>query len=433
MKYSHEILNINEYESYCSNNSILYIKGKINLSADEIIISLENGKFPENLRGNFSLIWLDNLQNYCFAVDHFCSFPLFFTKDKVSQYFYDISISEKNLSENSFFISMRKVLGGMTIGNSTTYREIQRVEPGHYVMNGKTKMFIDLLKVPTYENYDKNELKILLTNQIKNDDTLLLSSGKDSGFLLNLIHKDKKCNFLNILSPYQMYTERYGVERLQKYYNIDVEYVTCEFTGSILSKEENKRFLDFWVENPFLSKYYAVSNSKFSNPNYITGEIGLGIYSVNNLLIYALQKSSIKIHDFCKFLVFDIKTNGKHKSDLDLKFSLESKIALEFAINYFEERFKKSDLDLNSTLIHLSTTEISAFRLFSYSQDKTHNWIHPYADWNFISKVIGLPIHLKVNNKFEKYLYVDMLKEDLCFIPWEYPKNGLSIPEFNRF
>jgi hypothetical protein len=433
MKYSHEILNVNEYTCFSSNTSTLYLKGKTNLTQHQILSSLENNIFPENLRGNFSLIWLDKFQNYCFAVDHFSSFPLFYTENKVSQYFYDISRAEEKLTENSFFKKMRSLLMGMTVGQSTAYKEISRVEPGHYVMNGKSKRFINLLRTEQTNEYDPYEIKMLLLDQIKDNDTLLLSSGKDSGFLLNLIQGEKKCNFLNITSPFQIYTERFGVERIQKFYSIDIEYIVSEYTGAILSQEENKKFLDFWIENPFLAKYDAIRKSKFKNGNFITGEIGLGIYSANNLLTYAIQKPNLTIRDFCKFLIFDIKTNGKYKSDLDIELDLETKIALEFLIDYFETQFKKSSLDITSTLIHLASTEISTFRLFSYSQDKDHKWIHPYADWNFVNKITSLPATLKVNNKYEKYLYIDILKDKICLIPWEYPKNGLSIPEINKF
>jgi asparagine synthetase B (glutamine-hydrolysing) len=67
--------------------------------------------------------------------------------------------------------------------------------------------------------------------------------------------------------------------------------------------------------------------------------------------------------------------------------------------------------------------------LFSYSQDTAVNWVHPFADWDFVEYITNIHPKYKLN----KLAFREAMADIISLIPWNYPKNGLSIPAISKY
>ena len=116
-------------------NGTLYTKGYTNISDLKILQSIEANQFPK-ISGQFAFVYISNQGSWTAAVDHFCTTNLFYTNDMISTNFYKLS-KHTNKTLNTFIQDQLDILQNHTVGDQTIYKEINRIEPEHYVENGK--------------------------------------------------------------------------------------------------------------------------------------------------------------------------------------------------------------------------------------------------------------------------------------------------------
>lgn len=426
-----QVINQEQFDYYKTSLGELYIKGNTNLTIEEISKSLDSEVFPFSLRGNFALIYIS--QNIkCYAVDHYSTIPLFYTDSHIGISHQDVKRTLNKIEDNVFIKKLIGYFGGYSVGPETNIKGLYRVEPCTYVWNGKVERYIDLF------SKEKNEFNPLTVKELfkasvsKNADTnnngLLLSGGKDSSSLLGcLLNWGYEVSPISLISEHQTYSDKKIVEQLSKDYNIDVDFVNIDYSGPILNDYENDRYFGFWRENPFGAKKDVLKKYNFST--VLTGEAGPSVYTYRPQLNYAIQKKA-HIVDIIKILVIDIMTYHR-VSSVDTKYIWHNwQEHVDFLIDYYYNMYNSFETnDITNKLIHLTTIDQSAYRVFAYSQDFDINWKHPYMDWNFVNYIINLDSKYKINKNILKL----GLSELISHTPWRYPKNGLSIPSINKY
>jgi hypothetical protein len=415
-----------KFVHYTTNFGNLYIAGRINLEVSKVSSSLDSGKFPENLRGNFALIYISPTVT-CFAVDHFATVPLFYTEHTVGTYFKDVYDSVQSPTSNDFIERVIRLHGGYSLGSQTNINEINRVEPCTYVWNGTVHNYIDIFE-DGYQEFDKDKaidvLKTAVARCSGEENAVFLSGGKDSSTLLGcMLEWGYNVNTISLHSRHQLYSEKKIVERLDEAYGTNTNFVEIEYSGKILG-EDNEQFFSFWIENPFGAKRFAVDTLDWRHKTFITGEGGPLVFNHKMPLTYALQKGTIE--DYCRLLAIDTMWNHQVASADKEYVDEKNHDVLDFVTQEYVNVFNNfnSDIDITNRLIHLQTVDTCCYRNFAYSQDKDITWTHPYFDWDFVKYVCGLEATYKTNKNLYKEAYGDYIS----LIPWEYPKNGLSIP-----
>lgn len=427
-----QVLNKEKFTHYKTNFGDLYIAGRLSLEISEVSSSLDAGKFPKHLRGNFALIYISPTVS-CYAVDHFGTIPLFYTDKVVGTYYIDVRNSIVDPKVNELEQEMINVHGGYNFGKYTNIKGLLRVEPCTYVWNGVTERFISVLQRELNE-FDPVHCQELFKAAIDRctgaNNTLFLSGGKDSSTIAGCMkHWDYNFNTISLYSSHQQYSEKKVVERLDEFYNIKTEYVEIEYSGKILNGL-NDRFFSFWVENPFGAKRAAIKKLGLEQNTQITGEGGPLVFQHKMPLTYAIQSPNATIKDYCKTLAIDTITNHKIASP-NVAYIWEDRIHLvEKIADYYVEQYESfGDADYTNRLLHLQTVDTCAYRNFAYSQDNEITWTHPYFDWDFVYYVCNLAPKYKTG----KLLFKESFGDFISTIPWEYPKNGLSIPSRNKY
>ena len=419
-----------QWNTYKHGSKTLLYKGNVNMKLTDLCTTLDNEVFPLNIRGNFSFVFLSDKKNVIFAaVDHFATYPLFYSDTFISQYFNDIKNALSSYSTNIFITDTIKYFGGYSVGPETSITEINRLQPGHYLHNGVQIKYMDILiSNMTEGDYTINARDALIrnidtiTNEITNGANLLLSGGKDSTLLLKLfLDSNANINPISLISDYQIFSERKIVSEICTEYNIVADIKNIEKSGIYNFKDTD--FSGFWIDSTFSPKYTAKDKD-----SVITGECGTGVYSINPLITFCSQKPRT-VTEICEFLVLDI--SRYHKEQHYKPISNESLIT-EYLVNHFKKTFTESNLSLDNKLLHLPIKETTSYRLFLYSQDKNTRWYHPFTDWEFINYTVNCHGTLKVSNKFDKELYIKMFP-NISKTPWKYPKNGLSIPPISKY
>ena len=430
------VIGAESYRYSDNGHSRLWIKGWINMTDQQLQAALESRGFPTELRGNFSVIWMDHAGNSCLAVDHYATLPLFYTDSHVGQVFHCVKQASAQLTADQDCVNQMAFFGGMTVGPSTIYQEIKRVEPGHYVHNGISTSYLDILQLPliAYDAELVRQSLIEICGELPAPAALMLSGGKDSATLCGVLeHLDKPCRYVTVRSPLQQFAEQQIVDRICAHHGIEYSSVEVTHSGAILSQELNERFLEFWPDNPFTAKREAMLRLGFGDHALITGEVGCGTYAVRSLLLYAAQKPGLTARQLCEYMVLDMAFyNKRHARDTDLIPKHHQK-AFADLVDHYERKWQASSLPYLQKIVHLNTQDTSAFRMYAYSQDTDLTWHHPYADWRWVSNTIPIHASHKLTHRAEKWLYVDCFGDCITTIPWEYPKNGLAIPALSKY
>ena len=430
------LLSQEEFVPHETPHSQLWIKGWINITVDALQAALEAAQFPYHLRGNFAMIWTDGQGNTCMAVDHYATIPLFYTEQHVGQYFHDVKHTVRDRTRDALTCDMIKLFAGMSVGPGTTYNEIKRIEPGHYLWNGEARCYNDILQLPM-QGFDPAGIRDSLVGICREDygpTALVLSGGKDSTTLCGIIrYENIPCSYISIHSPNQIFKEQHIVDRICAHHGIDRTDVEIANSGMILDDDSNDRFFDFWIDNPFTAKHAAVDRAGLSDHTIMTGEGGCGTYGVRSMLAYAAQRPNITARMLCEYMVLDMASyNKRHARDLNL-IPDNLRRAFDYLVDHYERKWHGSNLSDTHKIVHLNTQDMSTYRAYPYSQDRHIRWWHPYLDWRWVDATVPCDPQHKINGKYEKYLYLSCFSEMITSIPWEYPKNGLSIPALSKY
>ena len=410
----------------------LYITGITNIPSSDIHKSLDNKTFPENLRGNFALIYIST-DVKCFAVDHYSTIPIFYSDTSVGNIYFKIRDESTIKPKNSFIQKVIDSHGGYNLGYETNVKGVRRVEPGSYVWNGEIKYYVQVFKSELNE-FDPEYLRFLFKQAIERvadeENLLMLSGGKDSNAILGcMLHWGIPIETMTLYSDRQLFTETSIVKQLDKEYGIETCYANIEYSGKILGNE-NDRYYSFWTENPFGAKRKAVKQHLYDKYTILTGEGGPSVF-LQTPLLYAIQKDNVHIKDIIRFLVIETMSHHKIHSSNPEYIKEENRDVLEYTIEEYYKIWKRmpDDMDLANRILHLQSSDVSSYRAFTYTQDEEIKWAHPFFDWDFVYYISNLPAKYKVGKLMFKEAFGDMIS----LTPWKYPKNGLSIPATSKY
>ena len=410
----------------------LYIAGTTNIPSSDILASLDNQKFPDNVRGNFAFIYLSNAVT-CFAVDHYSTIPIFYSDTSVGNIYFKIRDESTIKRKNEFIEKVIASHGGYNLGYETNVKGVLRVEPGSYVWNGNINYYINVFNSQENE-FDPEHLRFLFKQSIErlagNDNLLMLSGGKDSNAILGcMLHWGIPIETMTLYSDRQLYTETSIVKQLDKDYGISTCYANIEYSGKIL-ENENDRYYSYWTENPFGAKRKAVKQHLYDKYRIFTGEGGPSVF-LQTPLLYAMQKDNVHIKDIIRFLVIETMTHHRIHSSNREYIPEHNRDVLDYTIEEYYKIWKRmpDDMDLANRIIHLQSADVSCYRVFTYTQDEEITWCHPFFDWDFVYYISNLPAKYKVGKLMFKEAFGDMIS----LTPWKYPKNGLSIPATSKY
>jgi len=428
------LLESTQFQHYKTRTGDLYLSGEITLDTGALVKYLDLGIFPHQIRGNFSLVFVSP-KTTIFAVDHYATQSLFYTDQAVGDVFVRVRNSLDNIEADAEIVNFIRQFGGYNISNRTTVQGVLRVEPGTYVKNGQITHYCQIMQASAYE-FDPDHFRSLLMSAVSklagDKNLIFLSGGKDSSSLLGcmLAADIGDISTVTITSPRQIYSDVDIVRQLDQYYGTNTLYAVTEYSGEILSDQENDRFFSYWRENPFGSKKYVVNNYNFSDHTIFTGEVGPSVYS-QTPLVYAAQRPD-DLLGVCKYLALHVMTHHKAATtDAGLLGSDHERVIADQAVDYYRTTFERfpETADYFNRLLHIQSVDQSCFRLYSYTQDTAVNWVHPFADWAVVEYLTNIPAKYKLN----KQVFRDALSDIISPIPWKFPKNGLSIPAINKY
>ena len=144
-----------------------------------------------------------------------------------------------------------------------------------------------------------------------------------------------------------------------------------------------------------------------------------------------MQRENLHIKDMIRYLVIETMTHhGVHSSNEEYIPS-NLKDVMEYTIEEYYKIWNRmpDDMDITNKLLHLQSSDQSAYRVYAYSQDEEIEWVHPYFDWDFVYYISNLPPKYKIG----KSIFKEAFGEFISLTPWKYPKNGLSIPATSKY
>jgi len=465
------------YQESESPTAFLYYKGIFDQPLGTIFRSLDSGKFPENLKGNFAFVFY-NENRIIGAVDHLPTINLFYSRQPneivVSHIYRELNRSMVDVNPNYSVQIQPQFFWGGSVGRQTFNHAIQRLEAGTYFeYDLKTAQFtirsyIDIFTHHIDNTITKGDIADIV-EQIVEENTrdvfnLLWSSGTDSNCLLGFIRKlnrTEKCNLISLYSNTSVTDERPNCEYLANVYGLQARYLNVgDYIG--ISKEvldraralpiesdyvENlaRTWDGFWWEPNIFQKYTALLDSQFTQYSTFTGEVGDQIFGSRFgkvITAYVAQKPNATGTEIGELFIRADAWRFKlvstvHDSNWidDLKNSKFKSMAWNTASQWCRDTWNKIDTDsdvINRSEL-LSYMYKGSHRIYNYSQLKNCSFIHPYSDYRLFHVIFKTPGHWKINNGKTRRLSLDIVKDYVDPGPWNWAKSGIAVPMAQKF
>ena len=412
----------------------LYYYGYTNTSWDYICKKLDEGDFPNKLKGQFAFVYI-NGKDWIACVDHLCTTQLFYTKDEIDCNFDNIVSVTKNLHKNTNIRKQLEILKSHTVGPETPYKEILRIEAETYVKNGKIYQYSDILNEPLHalevDNVYERFVEVCKKYRL-NESTLLFSGGKDSGWLALLLkHLDYNIDLVHIHSPNSKNTIDYDATKCyEEECGFDIRY----YPVNILTNSNDT----FWRNAQFLEKSKAAETGQ--GDIKLSGEVGGTLMGHMEWVGTFLANGNNDIDNYIKtFISVQHQWNKKGISSSidDTRFgNLVKTEAWEQIFEYFRKKIHNIDKPDNYKLINFCVNEFSSHRLYAETQDTKNTWFNVFADYDIQNAFINSYWSTKYKTTRKKYhLYtIGKLKfSNWTDISWRYPTIGMSIPNDRTF
>lgn len=458
-----------EFKVYRDNmftGGILYYKGTFDQSIGSVFKTLDAGRFPTGLRGNFAFVFI-NEKRVVGAVDHIASTNLFYTTNFISHVFNNVA--EKTAKEEDMAVTWQKrFFWGGTVGTRTTNKEIQRVEPGTYfemnLESGQSSIhtYIDLYT----HHYDPNITvgdiaditEQIIEEQTRSQFNLLWSSGTDSNCVLGFIRKLNRtdnCNLISLYSNKSVTDERPQCAYLEGVYGLTAEYknlgdfigITDEAVRRVRSETEaieykinfNRTWRGFWYEPNIFQKYSTLYDMGVHTLPTLTGEVGDQLFGSRfgkvmlNYMTQVPNPSDEEIGEL--FISADafrfrraatIQYPAWQQSIVDIPMRGE---AWEITKEWTGRTWGKIDTSgdvINKTEL-LQYLYKGSHRVFNYNQLIDCNFQHPFADYRLFHTIFKTPGHWKIKNGKTRRLSLDIIKDFVDPGPWTWPKSGIML------
>lgn len=426
----------------------LYHRGWCNLGWQQVFDSLKAGRFPEQIRGNFGFVYLDPVSQVA-AVDHLCTHPVFYGERKFSFNFFDLIRTIPNFSVIETVRLQMKMLGGHHFSENTTVQDVKRLLPGTYIQNGKVTRYFDHASLISDRPLDRNQFRELFESRVqfysKEQNVLMFTSGTDSTTLAAVFKKLRRLEQVHLLHAYSdvsFKSEKDLAEKIALEMDLKVDFVPVQ----PLSASELNRIHDFrlfWWDYSFWPKKIALeARPEAAGMRQIfTGEIGdqlFGGSKVGALVSYALQSAKVSSEEVAELWINKSGNNRSLSLMTQSTVRLHPKLAelVEHADSVREaHREIKQDLvrlfeslptkDLVTKFQYLNLVTKGPLRLYTYSQDRTEKWAHPFADWEVVQMAMGCQSGDRIfNHGRSKALLYDLWKDYLSEVPWKSAKAG---------
>lgn len=459
-----------EFKLYRGNmfsNGVLYYKGTFDRSLHSLYSTLDSGRFPLGMKGNFAFVFI-NENRVVGAVDHIASTNLFYTDSHVSHIFVDLD--EITAMEKFAPIeNQKKFFWGGSVGERTTNPVIMRLEPGtyfekHLEWNEITvHSYIDLYTHHVDPSITIGDIADI-TEQIIEEQTrepfnLLWSSGTDSNCILGFIRKLNRvdnCQLISLYSSDAVADERTHCEYLENTYGLQAQYIDLGkyvgITQEVLDRlrsgnvpmEYKKNFRrtwrGFWFEPNVFQKYSTLLDLEVHKKPTLTGEAGDQIFGSRfgklmlNYHAHCHNPTSADIAElFISADAFRFKRAGlvQYPSWIE---SLENDAGRQAGWNSAKSWVSRtwSDIDTGGDIVN--KTELlqylykSSHRVYNYGQMLDCNFQHPFADYRLFHTVFKTPGHWKITNGKTRRLSLSIIKDFVDPGPWTWPKSGIQMP-----
>ena len=442
-----EFLNTNPKRTFRlieKNTNKLYVYGYFNLTDDMLFNILSSGSFPENIRGQFSFVFITK-EYWIGCVDHLCSTNLYYTNNTISPLYNTIVKNTQKLTSCNLFKEQLKILQhDFTVGPFTEYNEISRIVPEHYIKNNKSYRYSDIINEPEYR-FDIDHAYELFLNVISKVDltnsTLCLSGGKDSSFIAMLLkHLNYNPVLVHIISKNLKTTiDKQACELYKKECNWDIEEYEIEYSGPIT--EDDYIFFQLWKDKTFPSKKHAVK--KYPNNISLTGEVSSrGSGKMSNICanhIANIGRNNINIDHFVhvflleKFNTFFIKTFESITNMFDD--TITKTEGYQYIFEHFRNLLNRIEGPLEKKIWQAYVEMKGPWRMWGQSQDIDNQWFNIYTDWNIQNMFLNSPFNIKSGNNSDNLnngrniLYLIGKNKFKCWsdISWRFPSTGFHI------
>lgn len=422
----------------------LHYFGEASVAWTQVATELAGGKFPPRLRGNFAFVWEG--KETIAAVDHVCTYPLFYSSTQIAGIFYELLRATPGATRNAKVDFQMEFLGGQSIGKETTYKEISRLLPGHYLKDGRQFAYVDLFDYPGDQPLDENKLSALCESEVQRlaarENALLLSGGTDSTTLAGIIKKlglTHQFTFIHAHSHTQALTETHLVEAIAGQMQIEVKYRQIPFSGDVIPSQSGRQF-SFWVENPFSGKRLAITEEGLGHARIFTGELGDQLFGGPKngaLLNYALQ-SKLSAEEVAAIWVNLSASYGKNcgvRPSGRILHTLQEEPGAREAYNELVGDIaalfsRMSSRDFLNRIMLLNYIVKGPYRTWAYSQDEL-DWVHPFASWDLFDYAFQLSSNEKVSGASKSILWKTW-RPFISELPWSVPKHGFGIPSLSK-
>jgi asparagine synthetase B (glutamine-hydrolysing) len=447
-----------QFDEFLTEDYQFYIKGKTNVDRTTILTTLRDGKFPNNLKGNFAFYFSDK-NRIVVAVDHLPNFQMFYNEHFCGHIFTclrdEMVKKQLRLTDNPVVL-YQKSLFGESVGDETTVKEIKIVPPGCYleITPDKNNKIVQHNNVYSHSNKDFNleELSSIIENFIKENTQqpfgLLLSSGRDSNTIFGLFRKlgiADQCSFISIKGEPEFRSEAPYIEKIAEHYGISIDWQNfTNWHQNDFQKIDDPGFQSaykrsypgFWCDPHFLAKYYTIRKLGHENKTIFTGEVGDQIFGSNAgkiFLKFILQNPNCDVEELADlFLCCDIsrfKPATKLKDFNAFLYLRDVSASYNRAKQWFIETWNKIEIeDLVNKIELLHYYQKASYRVYNYSQLYDLKFANPYADGYLFDYIWSIPGHYKISDGGRtRNLSYNLVKDYMVDWPWKWSKTGPGI------
>ena len=436
----------------------------------KVLESLEQGAFPDNVRGSFAFVYegLDALSRPIMtaAVDHIATVPLFFSASEVSSHFSSFAAQhlgsgphDPSLFDRDFFWESQ-LFWGYTASERTTLKSLSRLPPGHRVelragSNSKPRAvrYHDIRSDLSDRPLDPRELAshleavILRTVERRTQNALLASGGTDSATLMAAVAKlglKERVRVVTVGSENETQNESALVRRLSDKLELGVDF----FEPPLLRIVRERKIAA--IPSPmFLWKDYSFEYRKMAARHVggeslgaiLTGECGDQLFGgpkLSKQIPMLMQRPRWSARDVARqYLHLSMREvspewQGYETSPLvdwykglDPAFAPVYEEAIERIAEFFDGIKTR---DLVNRLLAINLYFKGPYRLFHYSQDALR-FAHPFSDWSLVKLALASRSKDKIYNRGRlKEIFYQAYRDHLIDEIWEAPKIGTAIP-----
>lgn len=458
-------------------NALFYYTGIFDQSLSSIVRTLDNGQFPENLKGNFAFVFC-NENRVVGAVDHLPTTNLFYARTNdgffVSHIYDEINSACHSPDFNWLVGQQTKFFWGGSIGTETYNYNVSRLEAGtcfdlNRISNEfNVRSYIDLNTHHIDSTITKGDIADIV-EQIVEQNTrdqfnLLWSSGTDSNCLLGFIRKLNRidrCNLLSLYSDTSVSDERPDCQYLASVYGLNPQYLNLgNYIGITREVVERAKALPtdhdfvinlrrtwdgFWFEPNVFQKYTALLDSDYTKFPTFTGEVGDQVFgsrfgkTITSLLAQRPNTTYKEISelfiraDSWRFRASSIVHEQAWQQNLNNNPTrLE---AWTHAGDWCAKTWAKIDTggDIINRTELLQYKYKGSHRVYNYSQLKNCSFVHPFADYRLFHVIFKTPGVWKINNGKTRRLSLDIIKDYVDPGPWNWAKSGIQLPTAHGF